>query len=264
MRPCAIRRRSDARWRPDPASDQCRPACRSAASGGIGSRRHRPLPHRAAFHDGAKTCRGSMSQIRHYSAVLDAAGDRPVTFRTLDIGADKSLPYLRQPKEDNPAMGWRAIRLAIDRPALLKLQLRALLKAAAGRDLRVMFPMIADVAEFRAAKALVEEEKAYLQPARPRFAELDQAWRDDRGAGADLATRRASHRGRFRIDRLERPPAVPVCLGSRQFAPCRRAMIRSVRRCSRRSDISSYGPKRMTYHSICAAKWRGGRSRPWR
>jgi phosphotransferase system enzyme I (PtsP) len=95
--------------------------------------------------------------------VLDAAGDRPVTIRTLDIGADKSLPYLRQPKEDNPAMGWRATRLAIERPALLKLQLRALLMAAAGRDLRVMFPMIADVAEFRAAKALVEEERHYLK-----------------------------------------------------------------------------------------------------
>jgi len=103
------------------------------------------------------------SQIRHYSAVLDAAGDRPVTIRTLDIGADKSLPYLRQPKEDNPAMGWRATRLAMERPALLKLQLRALLRAAAGRDLRVMFPMIADVEEFRSAKALLEQEQDYLR-----------------------------------------------------------------------------------------------------
>ncbi|MBL8908041.1 MAG: phosphoenolpyruvate--protein phosphotransferase [Rhizobiales bacterium] len=102
------------------------------------------------------------SQIRHYSAVLDAAGDKPVTIRTLDIGADKSLPYLRQPKEDNPAMGWRATRLAIERPALLKLQLRALLLAAAGRNLRIMFPMIADVEEFRAAKALLEKVKEYL------------------------------------------------------------------------------------------------------
>ena len=70
------------------------------------------------------------SQIRHYSAVLDAAGDRPVTIRTLDIGADKSLPYLRQPKEDNPAMGWRATRLAIERPALAQ---AAVARAAAGR-----------------------------------------------------------------------------------------------------------------------------------
>ena len=105
------------------------------------------------------------SQIRHYSAVLDAAGDRPVTIRTLDIGADKSLPYLRQPKEDNPAMGWRATRLAIERPALLKLQLRALLRAAAGRDLRVMFPMIADVEEFKAAKALARSRKTTISAA---------------------------------------------------------------------------------------------------
>lgn len=103
------------------------------------------------------------SQIRHYSAVLDAAGDRPVTIRTLDIGADKSLPYLRQPKEDNPAMGWRATRLAMERPALLKLQLRALLRAAAGRNLRVMFPMIADVEEFSSAKALLEQEQDHLR-----------------------------------------------------------------------------------------------------
>ncbi len=86
-----------------------------------------------------------------------------MTFRTLDIGADKLLPYLRQVKEDNPAMGWRAIRMALDRPALLRLQLRALLKAGAGQKLRIMFPMIAEVPEFLAAKAMVDEEKAHLK-----------------------------------------------------------------------------------------------------
>ncbi|MGE3829563.1 MAG: phosphoenolpyruvate--protein phosphotransferase [Parvibaculaceae bacterium] len=103
------------------------------------------------------------AQVRHYRAILAAANERPVTFRTLDIGADKTLPYLRQPKEDNPAMGWRAIRLALDRPALLRLQVRALLTAAGGQSLRMMFPMIAEVAEFRAAKAVVEEEKRHLK-----------------------------------------------------------------------------------------------------
>ena len=107
------------------------------------------------------------SQIRHYSAVLDAAGDRPVTIRTLDIGADKTLPYLRQPKEDNPAMGWRATRLAMERPALLKLQLRALLMAAAGRDLRVMFPMIADVAGVQSREKTGGGGKALSTAARP-------------------------------------------------------------------------------------------------
>jgi len=102
------------------------------------------------------------SQIRHYSAIIEQANGKPVVFRTLDIGADKVLPYLRQPKEDNPAMGWRSIRMALDRPALLRLQLRALLIAGAGQAMKIMFPMIADVEEYRRAAEAVEAEKAYL------------------------------------------------------------------------------------------------------
>ncbi len=93
-----------------------------------------------------------------YGRVLDAAGERPVLFRTLDVGGDKVLPYLARHDEPNPAMGWRAIRLSLDRPVLLRMQLRALLRAAAGRRLNVMFPMIADVAEFRQARALLDRE----------------------------------------------------------------------------------------------------------
>src|SRR5690606_39344904 len=81
------------------------------------------------------------SQTALYRLVLDTAGDRPVTFRTLDVGGDKVLPYLETEREENPALGRRAIRLGLDRPGLLRLQLRALLRAAAGRELRVMFPM---------------------------------------------------------------------------------------------------------------------------
>jgi phosphotransferase system, enzyme I, PtsP len=84
-------------------------------------------------------------QRQLYAAVLDGAAGRPVTFRTLDVGGDKVLPYLRTVPEDNPALGWRAIRLSLDRPALLRTQVRALLRAAAGRDLKVMFPMIASM-----------------------------------------------------------------------------------------------------------------------
>jgi phosphotransferase system enzyme I (PtsP) len=99
------------------------------------------------------------SQTALYRLVLDAAGDRPVTFRTLDIGGDKVLPYMETTeREENPALGRRAIRLGLDRPSLLRLQLRALLAAGAGRELRVMFPMIATVDEFRAARELVEVE----------------------------------------------------------------------------------------------------------
>ncbi|HZV83356.1 MAG TPA: phosphoenolpyruvate--protein phosphotransferase, partial [Brevundimonas sp.] len=98
------------------------------------------------------------SQTALYKLVLDTAGTRPVTFRTLDIGGDKVLPYLETEREENPALGRRAIRLGLDRPGLLRLQLRALLSAAAGRELRVMFPMIATVDEFRAARELVDVE----------------------------------------------------------------------------------------------------------
>jgi phosphotransferase system, enzyme I, PtsP len=97
-----------------------------------------------------------------YRQVLDAANGRPVTFRSLDVGGDKVLPYFRHQKEENPAMGWRAIRLGLDRPALLRTQTRALLKAAAGRELRLMFPMVTEVAEFERAKAVVEREQQHL------------------------------------------------------------------------------------------------------
>ena len=100
-----------------------------------------------------------------YKAVLDAAGDKPVTFRTLDIGGDKVLPYMQQVEEENPALGWRAIRIGLDRPGLLRAQIRALLKAAAGRELRIMFPMVATCDEFDRAKAIVEREKALSRAA---------------------------------------------------------------------------------------------------
>ncbi len=102
-------------------------------------------------------------QTRIYKAILDAAGDRPVVFRSLDVGGDKVLPYFRVSKEENPALGWRAIRMALDRPALFRTQIRALLRAAAGRDLRIMLPMIADVAELKAARGLIDRELVILK-----------------------------------------------------------------------------------------------------
>ncbi|MXQ11339.1 phosphoenolpyruvate--protein phosphotransferase [Microvirga makkahensis] len=97
-----------------------------------------------------------------YSAVFAEAGERPVTFRTLDIGGDKILPYMQALEEENPALGWRAIRIGLDRPGLLRAQVRALLKAAAGRPLKIMFPMVATCDEFERARAIVEREKSYL------------------------------------------------------------------------------------------------------
>jgi phosphotransferase system enzyme I (PtsP) len=97
-----------------------------------------------------------------YSAVFAEAGDLPVTFRTLDIGGDKILPYMQSVEEENPALGWRAIRIGLDRPGLLRAQIRALLKAAGGRPLKIMFPMVATCDEFIRAKQLVEREKSHL------------------------------------------------------------------------------------------------------
>lgn len=102
-------------------------------------------------------------QAKIYTQVLDEAGDKPVVFRTLDVGGDKEVPFLPRVKEENPAMGWRAIRIALDRPALLRYQLRALLYAAAGRTLHVMFPMIAEVAELKRCKAILNKELKRLE-----------------------------------------------------------------------------------------------------
>ena len=102
-------------------------------------------------------------QSRFYRSVLDAADGKPVTFRTLDIGGDKILPYMRNIDEENPALGWRALRLSLDRPALLRSQMRALLEAASGGELRIMFPMVATVAEFDQARALLEKELTHLR-----------------------------------------------------------------------------------------------------
>ena len=102
-------------------------------------------------------------QQKVYSAVLKAANGKPVVFRTLDVGGDKVMPFLRHAHEENPALGWRAIRMSLDRPALLRTQIRALLHAAAGTELRLMFPMITEVAEFDLARDLLERELRHLE-----------------------------------------------------------------------------------------------------
>ena len=103
-------------------------------------------------------------QQRLYREVMDAAGDRPVIFRTVDIGGDKALPYLNKADadEENPAMGWRALRLALERDGLMKAQARALIEAASGRTLNVMFPMVSEAWEFAEAKALFEAQRQWL------------------------------------------------------------------------------------------------------
>ncbi|MCP9222234.1 phosphoenolpyruvate--protein phosphotransferase [Erythrobacter sp. LQ02-29] len=105
-------------------------------------------------------------QTRLYRDVMDAAGSKPVVFRTVDIGGDKAVPYLASEyaeQDENPAMGWRALRLAMERKGLLKAQARALLEAAGGRPLNVMFPMVAEPWEFDAAKAVFDEQLDYMR-----------------------------------------------------------------------------------------------------
>lgn len=97
-------------------------------------------------------------QTALYRGAIEAAGDRPVTFRTLDLGGDKILPYVDPVPEENPAIGWRAIRIALDRPGLMRYQLRALVAAGAGQHLRIMFPMVTTVDEMIEARALFDHE----------------------------------------------------------------------------------------------------------
>lgn len=98
------------------------------------------------------------AQTLLYKKILDQSEGKPVVFRTLDVGGDKVLPYWNPYEEDNPALGWRSIRITLDRPAVMRSQLRALLRAAQGRELSVMFPMIAEVSEFVQAKHILDKE----------------------------------------------------------------------------------------------------------
>ena len=125
-------------------------------------------------------------QTQIYRTVVDKAAGKPVVFRTLDVGGDKALPYLRQPEEENPALGWRAIRLSLDRPGLLRTQVRALLRATAGQELRLLLPMVTTVGEVDMSRAV---RRARVDPdAPPRLARSHQgaARRHDRGPGAAL------------------------------------------------------------------------------
>lgn len=115
-----------------------------------------PFMVRSAFPD-------TEQQQELYAKILDEAGNKPVVFRTLDVGGDKMLAYMSRQEEENPALGWRAIRIGLDHPSLLRRQLRALLRAAAGRNLSIMFPMIAEVAEFQAGRRILGLELRRLE-----------------------------------------------------------------------------------------------------
>ena len=123
------------------------------------------------------TLPGRDRQQRLYTKVLEAAGERPVVFRTVDIGGDKALPYVTDEAEEhaeNPAMGWRALRLSLDRTTLMKAQARALIEASGGKVLRVMFPMVSEPWEYEEARALFEEQVEWSRKAhRPRPSRIE-------------------------------------------------------------------------------------------
>ena len=199
-----------------------------------------------------------------YSRVLDVADGRPVTFRTLDVGGDKVLPYVGAFGDENPAMGWRAIRIGLDRPAMLRRQLRALIQAANGRPLSVMFPMIAEVAE------LLRRAQAARPRARPRAAARTgrpgaaARRRDVRGAGTGVAARQPVAACRLHLRRHQRSVAIPVCGRPRQHADWPDATTPCPRRCS--DCYILWSRRRGRRASICrsVARWRAGRSRRWR
>lgn len=99
-------------------------------------------------------------QTEFYMDVVEHAKGNPITFRTLDIGGDKAVPYMWRIQDENPVLGWRAIRVALDKPAILRQQVRALIRANAGRELRILFPMISDITEYHHARHHVEQEWA--------------------------------------------------------------------------------------------------------
>lgn len=111
----------------------------------------------------ASTFPRAEAQEKLYRDVLEAARGKPVTFRTIDIGGDKVLPYFKGAiQEENPALGWRAIRLTLDRPGLLRTQIRALLKASGGRELKLMLPMVTELGEIAQAREIIDREVRHL------------------------------------------------------------------------------------------------------
>lgn len=100
-----------------------------------------------------------VTQAEFYGNIMDKMAGKPVVFRTLDIGGDKPLPYFKAPEEENPALGWRAIRIGMDRPAVLRTQFRAFIRGSRGRPLKIMLPFVTEVAEFVRAKEFLEMEK---------------------------------------------------------------------------------------------------------
>ncbi len=138
-------------------------------------------------------------QYEAYSAVARTFGEKPVIVRTLDVGGDKDLPGVGQAHEENPFLGWRGIRMSLDTPRLFKPQLRAILRAAANGHLKVMFPMVADVRELEAAKAMLQECRRELESEGKRVGEVETGVMIETPAAAICAAELAKESAFFSI-----------------------------------------------------------------
>ena len=226
----------------------------------------RPVPHRTAVHAGAALSAALARSRRSTHAVLDAAGDRPVTFRTLDIGGDKVLPYMKALEEENPALGWRAIRIGLDQPALLRTQIAR--HAARRRRARVCASCCRwwrASTNSRAARALLRARAGLRRRERPPAAGDLEARRDGRGALAALAARRDRRARRFPVGRLQRPDAISVRRRPRQQARRATASIRlSAGFLRALKAIADVGRAPWQAGRRSAAKSAASRSRRWR
>ena len=124
-----------------------------------------------------------------YARILDSARGKPVVFRTLDIGSDKVLPYMKRADEPNPALGWRAIRVGLDRPGIMRMQVQALIRGATGRPLQVMFPFVTEADEFEAGARAGAARGRARAGARPSGAERAEDRRHARDAEPRLRAR---------------------------------------------------------------------------
>ena len=170
----------------------------------------------------SETMPGLDEQATFYKSVIERAGDRPVVFRTIDLGGDKIAPFMgRREREENPALGWRALRMALDHPYFFRRQLRALIRASRNRSLRVMFPMVTTVEEFEAAQRLLDSRDGMGGEVRPGPAGQAVRGRHGRDAVAGLLDRQPERQGGLPLGRNERPDAVLLCRRPGQCPPYR-------------------------------------------
>jgi phosphotransferase system enzyme I (PtsP) len=181
-------------------------------------------------------------QVELYAEAMRLAGDRPIVFRLLDIGGDKVIPYMRSTVEENPAMGWRSLRLALDRPGLLRTQVRALLLAAKGRPLKILVPMVTEATEFRQTRLVLRKEL-------DRLARAGESVPEKLELGAMIEVPSLL----FELDHLL-PEADFVSIGSNDLVQFLTASDRANPRVSRNYDPIALPRLRAFRHIVDAAK----------